>query len=71
MKSTLKLVREGNLVAVVSVQLLDDAGSWSSTSRASVEMLSHVGTLTPGPSCHGVIRAIAARLSFHGPCQVV
>jgi hypothetical protein len=29
MKSTLKLVREGDLVAEVSVQLLDDAGPWS------------------------------------------
>jgi hypothetical protein len=29
MRSTTKLVREGDLVAEVSVQLLDDAGSWS------------------------------------------
>jgi hypothetical protein len=29
MKSTLKLVREGDLVAEVNVQLLDDAGPWS------------------------------------------
>jgi hypothetical protein len=29
MKSTLKLVREGDLVAEVSVLPLDDAGSWS------------------------------------------
>jgi hypothetical protein len=29
MKSTMKLVRVGDLVAEVSVQLLDDAGPWS------------------------------------------
>jgi hypothetical protein len=29
MKSALKLVREGNLVAEVAVGLLDDAGEWS------------------------------------------
>lgn len=29
MRSTMKLVREGDLVAEVSVQLLDDAGAWS------------------------------------------
>jgi len=29
MKSTLKLVREGDLVAEVTVELLDDAGEWS------------------------------------------
>jgi hypothetical protein len=29
MKSTIKLVREGDLVAEVSVRLLDDADAWS------------------------------------------
>jgi len=29
MKSTPKLVREGDLVAEVNVRLLDDAGTWS------------------------------------------
>jgi hypothetical protein len=29
MKATLRLVREGNLVAEVAVGLLDDAGEWS------------------------------------------
>jgi len=29
MKSTLKLVHEGDLVAEVAVRLLDDAGEWS------------------------------------------
>ena len=29
MKSTMKLVREGDLVAEVNVQLLEDAGAWS------------------------------------------
>ena len=29
MKSALKLVREGDLVAEVKVRLLDDAGTWS------------------------------------------
>lgn len=29
MKSTLKLVREGDLVAEVAIGLLDDAGEWS------------------------------------------
>jgi hypothetical protein len=29
MKSTMKLVREGDLVADVRIQLLNDAGAWS------------------------------------------
>jgi hypothetical protein len=34
MKSTMKLVREGDLVADVRIQLLNDAGAWSPTLSA-------------------------------------